>query len=146
MDHMTGFLGLGIFIIFAIVLIPAILFLLTLQRALERCSPECRTTSPGTVWLMLIPLFNIVWQFLLVIRIAESLENEFKKRNMPREPKPGQSIGLAVCILSVCSIIPLLGFLTAIAAFVCWILYWVKISGFSNDLAVVHTVPGASIR
>ena len=145
MDDMSAFLGIGVFIILVIILIPFILFLLTLQRALERCSPECRTTSPGTVWLMLIPLFNIVWEFLLVMRIAESLENEFKKRNMPHEPKPGQSIGLAMCILSVCGIIPILGILAGIAGFVCWILYWVKIYGFSNDLSVVHTVPGTPI-
>jgi hypothetical protein len=36
-------------------LLPAIFFLLTLQRALGRCSPESRTMEPGEVWLLLYP-------------------------------------------------------------------------------------------
>jgi hypothetical protein len=114
--------------------IPGILFLLTLQKALERCSVECQTTTPGSVWLSLIPLFNIIWSFILVTRISESLHNEFIKRNIPEDPEPGKSIGIAFCILGLCSMIPMIGIFISWAALVCWILYWVKISGYSNKL------------
>jgi hypothetical protein len=124
-----------ILIVIGIMLIPGIFFLLTLQKALERCSFENRTTTPGSVWLSLIPLFNLVWQFILVSKISESLHNEFTKRNIPEEPQPGKSIGITGCVLGVCSIIPLIGILTSIASFICWIIYWVKIAGFSNKLA-----------
>ena len=77
-----------------IMLIPAIFYMLTLQKALQRCSAESRTTEPGTVWLLFIPLFNIVWQFILVIKISESLHNEFTKRDMHEDPQPGKTIGL----------------------------------------------------
>jgi hypothetical protein len=129
--------GLGAIVIIGIViaLIPAIFFLLTLQKALQRCSPESRTTSPGSVWLMFIPLFNIIWQFLLVIKISESLHNEFTKRNMNEEPNPGKTLGLASCILGLIGIIPVIGMLTSVAGLVCWIMYWVKIAGYSNKLA-----------
>ena len=122
------------FIIGIISLIVFILYLLSLQKALKHCSAESRTTSPGSVWLMLIPIFNLIWQFILVIKISESLHNEFTKRNIPEDPHPGKTIGLTYCILVICSIIPFLGFLASIAALVCWIIYWVKISGFSNKL------------
>ena len=52
------------------------------------------------------------------------------------EAEPAKGIGLAMCILTACSIIPLLGILTGIAAFVCWILYWVKIHDYSEKLYV----------
>ena len=39
-----------------------------------------------------------------------------------------------MCILTVCSVIPFLGILTGMAAMVCWIIYWVKIFGYSGAL------------
>lgn len=124
-------------IVFVIVLIPGILYLMTLQRALERCSPEARTTSPGKVWLMLVPLFNLVWGFILVSEIAKSLHNEFVRRGITDvEAEPGKNFGWAMCILCLTGFIPVLGIFGSIVGFVCWILYWVKISGYSQRLAV----------
>ncbi len=132
-----GFTGIFMIVLIAVAicLIPEIFFIVTLQKALQRCSPENRIMSPGSTWLMLIPLFNLVWIFIIVTQVAESLEREFRKRNIPVEPAPGKSIGLAWCILTICCIIPLVGIFTGIAAIVCWILYWVKIAGFSATLA-----------
>jgi len=118
-----------------IVLVPAIFYLRTLQRALAQCSQESRTMDPGSVWLLLIPLFNIVWQFLVVVNISKSLRNEFVRRNLAAaEMEPGKAIGLAMCILEVCGIIPILRIVASVAAVVCWIIYWVKISGYSKKL------------
>ena len=124
-----------VLVIIAVGLIPGIFFILTLQKALNRCSPESRTTSPGSVWLLLIPLFNIVWQFILVSRISESLHNEFVKRNIEEEPTPGKAIGIAFCILNICGIIPIVGIIASACGLVCWIVYWVKIAGYSNKIA-----------
>jgi cobalamin synthase len=125
-----------IFVVFGgLFLVPGIFYLITLQRALERCSLRARTISPGQVWLMLIPLFSLVWQFLLVNHIARSLRNEFAARGMPTsEPEPGKGIGMAMCILAVTSIIPVLGIFTGLAGMVCWIVYWVRIAECSRRL------------
>lgn len=40
-----------------------------------------------------------------------------------------------MCILVICGMIPLVNFLAGPAALVCWIVYWVKIAGFSAKLA-----------
>lgn len=60
---------MGIWILVGLVavlvgLIVAIFYILTLSRALQKCSPQLRTMKPGMVWLLLIPLFNVLWQFL----------------------------------------------------------------------------------
>jgi len=125
----------GALIAVAILLVPAIFYLLTLQKALNRCSPENRAMNPGMVWLMFIPLFNLVWHFFIVLNMAKSLGAEFQKRGMAEEPKPGQTIGLVMCVLACCGIIPVLGMLASLAGLVCWILYWVKIAGYSSKLA-----------
>jgi hypothetical protein len=74
---LAGILALGIFVV------PAILYLIALQRAPERCSLRARTVCPSQVWLMLIPAFSLVWHFLLVNHIARSLRNELVARGMP---------------------------------------------------------------
>jgi hypothetical protein len=115
-----------VFIVFAILLVPMIFYLLTLQKALNRCSPECRAMNPGLVWLMLIPLFNIVWQFFIVMNMAKSLAAEFQKRGIAEDPSPGQTLGLVMCIGNlICGPVGL----------ICWIIYWVKIAGYSSKIA-----------
>ena len=124
---------------FAIFLIPAILFLLTLQNTLKRVHKKNRIIEPGQVWLNLIPLFNIVWQFIMINRIADSLKNEFSERNIPiKEDRPGAQIGVAYCILNLCGVIPVLGGLASLAGLVCWIVYWVKISNYKNQLGEIN--------
>lgn len=122
--------GLGIFtgvlVICAILLIPLIFYCLTLQKALNRCSPECRAMNPPMVWLLFIPLFNIVWQFIVVLNMAKSLAAEFQKRGIAADPNPGQTLGLVMCIANlICGPVGL----------ICWIIYWVKIAGYSNQIA-----------
>lgn len=130
----AGF-AIGLLIGCAIFLIPFIFYLLTLQKALNRCSPENRAMNPGMVWLTLIPLFGLVWQFFVVINVAKSLGAEFQKRGLSEESQPGKTLGLVMCILACCGIIPFLGVLCSLGALVCWIIYWVKIAGFSAKLA-----------
>lgn len=126
---------IGFLVLLGIMLIPAIFYLLTLQKALRRCSPENREMEPGMVWLMFIPLFNLVWHFIIVLRMAGSLEKEFRKRGIAEESQPGKTLGMTMCILACCGIIPLLGILTSLGALVCWIMYWVKVAEYSRLIA-----------
>lgn len=128
-----------IFLISVTTLAPLAFFCLTLQKCLNRCAPQCRTMSPGQAWLLLIPIFNLVWQFIVVSRIASSLANEFRLRSMIKEPEPAKSLGLAFCLLFVCGIVPFLGVLAGIAGMICWILYWVKIANYSAEISMPVT-------
>lgn len=119
----------------SVLLIVIIFFLLTLQKALSRCGRHNRTMEPGMVWLNLIPLFNIVWQFITVARVAESLKNEFRSRGWHRGEDYGNGVGMASCALRLCGIIPLLGPFLSLAGFICGIVYWVKIANYSSQLA-----------
>ena len=136
---MLGGLGASeiivVFVVLLLLILPRILYLVTLQKTLEKISPENRAIPPSNVWLELIPLFNLVWQFLNVINISDSLKKEFESKGIKTdEPRPAYSIGIAFCVLSCCSIIPFLGFLAAIAGLICWIIFWVKVSNYKNML------------
>lgn len=132
--------------------VPLIFYLLTLQKALRRCSLEARTLSPGLVWLTLIPVFNLIWHFIVVNGLSKSLGNEFRKRGITVEANPGQTLGLAVCMLSVfyvgmaglsviLKVISTLATVMSIVALICWITYWVKIAGLSERLAAEKIAP-----
>ena len=117
-------------------LVIAVFFFLTLSKALTRCHPRNRTMEPGMVWLNFIPLFNIVWQFITVNRVAESLSNEFYERGWDRPGEDyGKSIGTTYCIMNVLGCIPYCGAIFAIIGLVCFIIYWVKIANYSGQLA-----------
>ena len=123
-----------------IALVPMVFYLLTLQKALSRCAPERRTLLPGQVWLLLIPFFNLVWNFFVVSRVASTLANEFRARKLPVESEPGKAIGLAYSILFASCVVPILGFVAVVAGVVCWVIYWVKIAEFSARLATTAPV------
>jgi hypothetical protein len=149
-----GMLGAPeLFILLVSVVIPAVFYIRTLQRALERCSPASRTMPPYKVWLLLIPLFNLIWHFFVVSNVARSLGNEFESRNARNAAlKPGKWVGIAMCILHVSDAIAALGErfgntsfgllalapVLWLAGLICWIVYWAKISGYSRALRILQ--------
>ncbi|MEW6468936.1 MAG: hypothetical protein AB1458_08435 [Bacteroidota bacterium] len=113
---------LGMLIVFGIPAVLGIFYCLTLQRTLEAVSPENRKMPPGQVWLLYIPLFNIVWHFLVVIAIADSLRDEMKKRGIPsKEERPTFGIGIATSVSPIFIV-------TLFYGVICWIIYWVKVA------------------
>lgn len=135
-------LAVVILVALAIGLVPMILYLLTLQKLMNRVAPENREMTPGQVWLLLIPIFSIIWMFILVGKIGDSLAKEFKARGISDpEERPGYKTGMWYAGLSVASIIPFLGNLAAIGALVLWIMYWVKMHGYSKVLEQGVTAP-----
>ncbi len=121
-------------------LLIGIFFLLTLHKALAKCHPRNRTMEPGMVWLNLIPLFNLVWQFITVVKVAESLEYEYRDRGWHRRGEDyGKGLGITTCALGFGGIIPYCGILIVLAGLVCSIVYWVKIAGYSRDLSTGST-------
>ena len=139
------------FIMLAALLLPFIFYMLTLQKALSRCAPSSRVMDPGLVWLDVIPIFSLVWRFFIVINVAASLHNEFVRRGITQEPSPGQGVGLAMCILSICCWNPLFLFIPPffplcwIAWFVCWVSYWSKIAALSAMLAAPYEAPRPAV-
>lgn len=90
------------------------------------------------------PIFNLVYQFILVGHIARSLRNEFVRRSITDvEPEPGKGLGLAVGLLNTVTVIPILGVAAAIGALICWTMYWVKIADYSSRIALPLSPPTA---
>jgi hypothetical protein len=87
------------------------------------------------VWLMLIPFFGLIWNFFIVLALANSLGREFPARGVTHfDPEPGKSRGLAMCVCMACGIIPVLGIVASLVSLVLWVVYWIKIAEFSRLL------------
>lgn len=125
-------------------LIAVIFYLLTLQKCLNRIAPANRAMQPPMVWLNLIPLFGVIWNFVTVLKVSESVVKEGQTRGIA-VADGGKTLGLASAILGVCGIIPLLGIPCVIGGLVCWIMYWVKISGYSALFAAPLPAPAAVV-
>lgn len=123
--------SLLILVLLLLLLLPTIFYFISLQKALEAVSPENRMMPPGQVWLSLIPLFNFVWMFFVVNKIADSFRLEcYKLRINTTELKPTQGIGNAKNILRLCSFVPVIGILASLGFFVCWIMHWIKVNEY----------------
>lgn len=130
----------GIFGLFF--LVPLVLYILTLQKALEKCAPESRIIEPMMMWLYLVPLVNLVFGFFIVLGLARTLRNEFNRRGVPvADPTPAQSIGLAMCTCASCGLLPIVGVLAGLAHLVLWVVYWMKIAEYSRLLDATRPLP-----
>ena len=123
-----GILGL----VLLAMLVPVIFYLLTLQRNLKLCGQNAQM-APGLVWLNLIPLFNLVWGFVTVLKVSRS--NQLAAQAAGRDVGDGgQIIGILFMVFGLLALIPFIGILLGLASLVLWIVFWVKIAGFSADL------------
>ena len=68
---------------------------------------------------------------------------EFESRGNSGDGSYGFGVGLAYSVLRCCSFlgfIPLLGPAISIACLITWIIYWVKIAGYSRELTNPQSV------
>jgi len=150
-DEMMGLLCLVVGVVLVVMLAVYILYLLTLQKALSRVSPVNRAMEPGMVWLMLIPCFNIIWQFFVAVRVPDSLRNEFRARGRDDGSDYGKTIAIAQGVIGIVSSVisnglraggkdtemagSCISLVLGLIHLVLFIVFWVKIASYSSQLA-----------
>jgi hypothetical protein len=123
-----------IFIGLVISVIISVFFLLNLQQLLKEVQLHNRLVPHNNVWLMFIPLFNLVYGLILYPQICESVKNEYSSRNIDAQSSFSKELAIALPILTVCSIIPFLGILSGFASIVIFIVFWVKMAEYKKFL------------
>lgn len=139
-----------VYVLFLLILIGGMITLMVfyyknLQDTLKEVAVHNQQIPPGNVWLMFIPLFNIVYGFILYPKISDSIRLEFEERGHSQPGDYARGIGITMPILSVCGIIPVLGYLAGVANLVLWIVYWVKMSEFKNTLRSLPAVSASGV-
>jgi hypothetical protein len=101
--------------------------------ALNAVPPEHRKgITPNQVWLLLIPIFNLVWSFIVFQRLSESFQSYFEANGRPQPGDYARGLGLAFSILLVITHIPCLGCFTILPTLILLVLTLVKISSYKS--------------
>ncbi len=142
----------GIMLLAGLFLLFQILFLVNLQRTLERVSPERRKMAPGLVWLQIIPLFGFFWFFYVVIKVRDSVREEFSARGWSTAGDFGVNIGFATGVLQVIawgvgwtpSRFIAMQMVLYGGGIVCWVIYWARVAALKHRMGPPQWfVPGA---
>ncbi|MFN5981820.1 MAG: hypothetical protein ACK476_09580 [Fluviicola sp.] len=135
------FLAFGIGIILLYLILLAGIFLLvtmyfkTFIDVMTFVRPKNRLTGTGNIIFMMIPLFNLVYGFIVYPKICESIKNEYKQLGLNEDGDFGRGLAITMCALSFGGFIPILNFITPLASLIIWIIFWVKIHGYKEVLA-----------
>ena len=118
-------------IIGLIAIVIAIFYLLNLQNLMKSIKEENREVPPSNVWLMLIPVFNLIYAFILYPKISASVKKELESRGL--EGDGSKNLGLALAITGALGIVPVVNSISGIVNLVIWIIWWSKTSGYKNQ-------------
>lgn len=140
MDNLGFQEMLLIVVILFLFLIPSIFFMINLQNTLKAVEPQNRTMQPANVWLMLVPVLNVVWIFMVVSAIGNSTKAQLEQYGVYSSERPTYNIGLAWAICSLCNWIPVLGGFAALASIILFIVYWIKVNEVRKQLLVLSQV------
>ena len=147
----AGFLalGLGIFLV-------AILFLLAIYVVISwliysvqvQVPPEHRKIAPGLIWLLVIPVFNLVWSFFVLLQVPDSLKSYFNAQGRTDVGDCGRTLGLWSAVLLaagfVGGFVPIVGCFASfasLAGLVVLVLFLVKILGLKGQIGTAPAMP-----
>jgi hypothetical protein len=136
MDDVTGlpaFLtcGFGLLVVVVMLVVAlavGVLVCYFLYQAARQIPAEHRKLGPSSVFLLLVPLLNVVWLFIVVIKLSESFQSYFSAQGRTDAGDCGYAIGLGWAIAVVCAVVPVVNVLAGPAALILMILYLVKVT------------------
>ena len=117
----------------------SIVICLMLYKAQEAVPVEHRRIEPGMIWLSLIPLFNLFWNFKVFTKVPESYQSYFNSVGRTDVGDCGRQLGLWYAICAACAIIPCLGMFAGIASLGLLIMFLVKIYQLKGQLNQLGT-------
>ena len=105
-----------------------------LSGCYTRIPREFRKQEPGMVWLLMIPCFNLVWNFFVYQQLADSYKAYFASVGRTDVGDCGKSLGLWYAICVACCIIPCVNYLALPAGLVLLIIYLVKATDLKGQI------------
>ena len=109
-------------------LVAFVFYIRAISKALAVIEPAYRTQAPGMAWLLLIPIFNVIWFFFLLKAIKQGFETMSQARLFHQRIDTGYHYGIAMGCCWAASFIPKLIFASVIPMFVFSILHWTKLN------------------
>ena len=121
-----------------LIIIPFVTFIFyirAISKTIKAIDPEYRTQSPGMAWLLLIPIFNVIWFFFLLKSIKTGFLRMHENKRISQPIDTGYTYGIAMGCCWAAIFIPKLIFVALIPMFVFSILHWTKLSNARRRLS-----------
>ena len=139
MENNQG-LGLGIgmgIMAFAILLMLGIgiLVLWIVSKAMAGVPEKYRPMSPGQVFLLIIPLFNLYWNFRVFEPMMQGYTDALNAKKLPVNGDGGVGMARWFSIANILCIVPFLNMLAAPAALILFIMVLVRAFDAKKALA-----------
>jgi hypothetical protein len=133
----------GMLVMLAVCVAISVVICYLVYTLFNAVPPQHRQMEPMLVWLLLIPLFNVVWNFFVFPKLSKSYELALQAQGDTSAGDCNAALGMgySVCCavvfaLSILRIhIPCVSSLIGVAALVLFIMYMVKMFGLKKRLA-----------
>ena len=113
----------------------AFLIIRAISKTIKAIDPEYRAQAPGMAWLLLIPVFNVIWFFFLLKSIKSGFLKMHENRRISQPIDTGYAYGIAMGCCWAAIFIPKLIFIALIPMFVFSILHWTKLNNARKRLS-----------
>jgi hypothetical protein len=137
---------------FGLWIIVKIYFIVTIQKLLKQIAPENRCISNQSLWYILIPIYNLYWNFVVASKISYSLKLEYYSKGLIFKNTPLSNIGpiwaitssfyLIVFLVKFSSqlifIISVLGMFLSMASIILFFSYWLLIIEHKKILVAIE--------
>ena len=110
-----------------------------LYGAFERIPARFRRLDPGLVWLLVVPCFGLIWNFVVFPSLARSFKAYFDSAGDSTVGDCGEQVGLFFAVAAVCMLVPCLDHIAFVAAMVLLVVYLVKVQELKRKIP-----PGAA--
>lgn len=118
-------IGVAIFLVIYFGVLALICHLVS--KCYKAIPAKHRAMEPGMVWLLMIPCFNIIWNFWVYQGLSKSYKAYFDSEGDNTVGDCYAQMALIYCIVNCFRVIPYLGILAWLGAVVLLIVYLVKV-------------------
>jgi hypothetical protein len=142
-DMAAGILAviLGVLLIVCVIsLVVGIIVSYLLYSCFERIPPQHRQMESWQAFLLLIPCFQIVWNFFVLPKLARSYQSYFAEQGRTDVGDCGEQIGLWFAICCVAGYVPMVQYIAGPAALVLGIIYLVKVLTLKGQIPPQQSV------
>lgn len=126
-----------------------LLFANTIRTTLMLVRESNRCLLPNQSWLLALPFFNIYWNFVVVRRLTDSLNNEFHDRQIPVDENPTQKEGYIYAGSYLTGNFPLpmfIKYMVSVVTLIGFIMYWVKVYQYKKILKYTDVQPSENLE
>lgn len=124
---LVAFIFFMIFVAFVVALVMYLIVCTLLFLGYNPLPEKYKQMPAWQVFLLLIPLFNLFWNFRVFTAIPDSYRAYFESQGRTDQGDCGRSIGMFVAVSVILSMIPCLNYIASWAALVLIIVFLVKL-------------------